>query len=55
MLNTEAYGILHGDLNLSNFHYVDEGEYLSVFDTDQVQQGLFLFDLAQSIFTLVML
>lgn len=47
--------MIHGDLNLSNIHYVDDGDHLSVFDTDQVQRGFYLFDMAQAIFTLVML
>ena len=55
VMNPQHYGTLHGDLNLSNIHYVDDGDYLSVFDTDQVQRGFYLFDMAQAIFTLVML
>jgi len=42
------YGVLHGDLNVSNFFYVEEEDILSVFDWDQVQQGWFLWDLAQA-------
>lgn len=53
--DTEHYGILHGDLNTSNIHYVDDKDHLSVYDTDQVQIGYFLFDLAQACFTIVML
>ncbi len=34
---------------------MDEADHLSVFDTDQVQRGFYLFDMAQAIFTLVML
>ena len=49
------FGVIHGDLNLSNIHYVDDGDYLSVYDTDQVQRGFYLFDMAQAIYTLVML
>lgn len=51
----EHFGVIHGDLNLSNIHYVDEGDHLSVFDTDQVQRGFYMFDLAQVIVTLSML
>jgi hypothetical protein len=82
----EAYGLLHGDLNVSNFHLVEGGKVeeeggeestptggdahaagseggapprpvlsLAVFDTDQVQQGWWEYDLAQSALTTVML
>jgi Ser/Thr protein kinase RdoA (MazF antagonist) len=50
----EHYGVLHGDLNTSNIHYVDEKDHLSVFDTDQVQVGFYLFDIAQACFTIIM-
>jgi aminoglycoside phosphotransferase (APT) family kinase protein len=46
---------LHGDLNTSNIHYVQAEDHLSVYDTDQVQRGFFLWDVAQAIFTTVML
>jgi Ser/Thr protein kinase RdoA (MazF antagonist) len=53
-----AFGILHGDLNVSNFHVV-EGEggvpTLAVFDWDQVQAGWFEYDLAQAVLTALML
>ena len=49
------FGVLHGDLNCSNIYYVDDGDYLSVYDTDQVQRGFYLFDLAQACVTLPML
>lgn len=55
MKNPQHFGVIHGDLNMSNFHYVDDGDYLSVFDTDQVQRGFYLFDIAQAIITLPML
>jgi Ser/Thr protein kinase RdoA (MazF antagonist) len=51
----EHYGALHGDLNTSNIHYVDGENHLSVYDTDQVQVGFYLFDMAQACFTIVML
>ncbi len=35
----DHYGVLHGDLNLSNFFYVKDEHTLSVFDWDQTQQG----------------
>lgn len=47
--------MLHGDLNTSNIHYVDEKDHLSVYDTDQVQVGFYLFDVAQACFTIVMI
>ena len=58
------FGILHGDLNVSNFFFVEgtgegegegQGATLSVFDWDQCQAGWFLWDLAQAVFTVVML
>ena len=54
MNDPEHYGVLHGDLNTSNIFYVDDGDYLSAYDTDQVQVGFYLFDIAQACFTIVM-
>lgn len=51
----EHFGVIHGDLNLSNIYYVDGADHLSVFDTDQVQRGFYMFDMAQAIVTLSML
>lgn len=51
----QQYGVLHGDLNISNFFYVEDQHTLSVFDWDQTQQGWFLWDVAQSMFTVHML
>lgn len=47
----ERYGVLHGDVNCSNFFYTSATATLSVFDWDQVEQGWFMYDLAQPIFT----
>ena len=55
MKDKEHFGVLHGDLNTSNQHYVEDGQYMSVFDTDQVQQGFYLWDIAQAIFGIVAL
>ena len=41
-------GILHGDANISNFHWDDSTETLEVFDFDQAQQGWWVADLAQA-------
>jgi Ser/Thr protein kinase RdoA (MazF antagonist) len=49
------FGVLHGDLNISNFFYVEEEKTLSVFDFDQCQRGWYLWDLAQSCHTVHML
>ena len=51
------YGILHGDLNLSNFNVspTPSGPALSVYDWDQLQLGWFEFDVAQACITAVML
>ena len=46
-------GVLHGDVNISNFHF--DGDKLHVFDWDQVQQGLWELDVAQAVLTVVML
>ena len=36
MSNPEHYGVIHSDVNTSNFFYIDEENLLSVFDWDQV-------------------
>lgn len=54
----EDLGILHGDLNLSNFHYeimADNTIQLHVFDWDQIQQGYWELDIAQACLTPFML
>lgn len=52
-----GYGILHGDLNVSNFFLVDgdDGPRLSIFDWDQVQRGWYEYDLAQAMLAVRML
>ena len=55
MNDPQHFGVIHGDLNCSNIHYVDDGDFLSVFDTDQVQRGFYLFDIAQACVALPML
>ncbi len=52
-----AFGILHGDLNASNFFVTeDEGRIvLHVFDWDQVQKGWFMYDLALPLWGCTML
>lgn len=47
--------MIHGDLNLSNIHYFEAEDCLSVFDTDQVQRGFYLFDVAQAMVVMPML
>jgi Ser/Thr protein kinase RdoA (MazF antagonist) len=49
------YGIVHGDVNTSNFFFIDQEQKLSVFDWDQTQQGWYLWDVAQSEFSVHML
>jgi Ser/Thr protein kinase RdoA (MazF antagonist) len=51
--NPEVYGLLHGDLNTSNFHFIDEENQLDVFDWDQCQQGWYLYDLSQPLYSIV--
>jgi Ser/Thr protein kinase RdoA (MazF antagonist) len=55
MEQEEHYGVLHGDLNTSNFFFVDEERKLSVFDWDQSQLGWYLMDIAQAEFGVYML
>jgi len=49
------YGLLHGDLNCSNFFYDSNTQKLCVFDWDQIQLGWFLYDLSLPIFGVCML
>jgi len=51
----QHYGLLHGDLNCSNFFYDSNTQSLSVFDWDQLQLGWFIYDLSQPIFGVCML
>jgi len=46
----QFYGLLHGDLNCSNFFFDEITKSLCVFDWDQIQVGWFLYDLSQAIF-----
>jgi len=46
----QHYGLLHGDVNISNFFYDTKESVLWVFDWDQIERGWFLYDLAQAIF-----
>eukprot|EP00741_Cyanophora_paradoxa_P006055 tig00000981_g5873.t1 len=50
-----AYGVLHGDVNPSNFHWDAAAGEVVVFDWDQVERAWFLYDLAQPIWGVVML
>lgn len=51
----QHYGVLHGDLNCSNFYWIAEEKALSVYDWDQTQRGWYLWDVAQSELTAYML
>lgn len=53
--DSKHFGIVHGDLNTSNFFFVEEESSLSIFDFDQTQQGWYLWDLAQAMIGVVML
>lgn len=53
--DAQHWGVLHGDLNCSNFYFMDDEKTLSVYDWDQVQQGWYLWDVAQSELTAYML
>eukprot|EP01039_Chlorochromonas_danica_P006267 gene6267-6908_t len=57
MDDPDHFGVIHGDLNPSNFFVLKEEDgsaVLSVFDWDQTQRGWFLWDLAQACFTVYM-
>ncbi|EQC39576.1 hypothetical protein SDRG_03010 [Saprolegnia diclina VS20] len=49
-----AFGIIHGDLNCSNF-FLTDAKTLSVFDWDQTMRGWYMYDLAQALFGPIML
>jgi aminoglycoside phosphotransferase (APT) family kinase protein len=51
--NRGQHSIVHGDLNCSNFFYVEGEQSLSVFDWDQTQQGSYLWDVSQESLTLL--
>lgn len=53
--NFQHFGVLHGDLNCSNFNFDKINGVMNVFDTDQVQRGFFLWDVSRAIFTTYML
>jgi Ser/Thr protein kinase RdoA (MazF antagonist) len=53
--DSSHYGVLHGDLNCSNYFFDDSSSTISVFDWDQTQRGWYLWDVAQAIFTVTML
>jgi Ser/Thr protein kinase RdoA (MazF antagonist) len=55
MSDSEHFGVIHGDLNLSNFFYDDSTHSLCVYDWDQTQSGWFMWDMAQSMITVNML
>lgn len=51
--DNENFGVIHGDLNVSNYFVRDDG-VLSVFDWDQTQRAWYLYDLAQCIWGVTM-
>lgn len=48
------FGVIHGDVNVSNFFFIESEQSLHVFDWDQTQRGWYLWDLAQSMFAIYM-
>jgi uncharacterized protein (DUF2252 family) len=54
----DHFGVIHGDLNPSNFHLIrvegESGVEIDVFDFDQCQVGWFLYDMSQPIFAVQM-
>lgn len=60
MEDAAKYGVLHGDVNISNFYFIEPTHgsncgTLSVFDWDQSQRGWYLYDVAQAMVALIML
>ena len=55
MGNEKHWGLLHGDVNPSNWFFDAASSDLCVFDWDQVQQGWWLMDLAQAIWAAFLL
>lgn len=49
------FGIIHGDVNPSNFHWDAVRDCVCMFDWDQLQRCWFLYDVAQPIWGVVML
>jgi Ser/Thr protein kinase RdoA (MazF antagonist) len=49
------YGLIHGDVNLSNFYWHAEQGLPCMFDWDQVQKSWFVYDLSSPVWTVVML
>ncbi|OQR93020.1 hypothetical protein ACHHYP_03033 [Achlya hypogyna] len=54
MADPNSFGVIHGDLNCSNFFVTDDTR-LCVFDWDQTMRAWYLYDLAQALFGPVML
>lgn len=50
MADPKQFGVIHGDINISNYFYVPAEETLCVFDWDQVQRGWYMWDFAQAIY-----
>jgi Ser/Thr protein kinase RdoA (MazF antagonist) len=50
----QAFGIIHGDINPSNYFWEAETQLPCVFDWDQMQMSWFAYDLAQPIWGVVM-
>lgn len=50
----ETFGVIHGDVNPSNFYFDEAAGRIDVFDFDQTQRCWFLYDLAQPIWAVRM-
>lgn len=53
--DTHKFGVLHGDINPTNFFYNFELDMPVVFDWDQVQRGWFAYDIAQPTWGVIMI
>jgi amicoumacin kinase len=49
----EHFGLLHGDINISNYHYDASDGTVCMFDFDQLQLGWYLYDLTSPIWTVI--
>lgn len=49
------FGLIHGDVNPSNYYFDDAAGMLWVFDWDQLQRAWFLYDVAQPIWGVALL
>eukprot|EP00760_Papus_ankaliazontas_P038722 PhM_4_TR9261/c0_g1_i1/m.75838 len=54
-ISFDRFGLIHGDVNISNFFWDEEKCWPVMFDWDQAQLGWYLYDMSSPIFTVVTL